>query len=108
MAKCPVCDHDVRPPFFFNLDGWAHLTCTQCKARLEMKPRPVAVWFLPIVLSLSALSRLGHIYAVISEVLLISATITIVLLLIVRPPVRLRKRALPKPDIRLNIDGPSN
>lgn len=106
MAKCPACDHDVRTPFFFNLDGWTHLTCTQCKARLEMNPRPVAVWFLPIMLSLSALSRLGHIYAVTSEVLLMSATITIVMLLIVRPPVRLRKRALPKPGIRLNIDGP--
>ena len=108
MAKCPACGHDVRTPLFFNLDGWAHLTCAQCKARLEMKPRPVAFWFLPIMLSLSVLSRLGHIYAVISEVLLISATITIVLLLIVRPPVRLRKRAIPKPEIRLKINGPSN
>ena len=104
MAKCPACGHDVRAPFFFNLDAWAHLTCTLCNARLEMKPRPVAVLFLPIMLSLSALSRFGHIYAVISEALLISATIAIVLLLIVRPRMRLRKRALPKPDIRLNIE----
>ena len=108
MAKCPACDHDVRTPSFFNLDGWAHLTCTQCQARLESKPRPVGIWFLPIMLSLSALSRLGHIYAVISEVLLISATIAILLALIVRPSVRLRKRALPKPEIRLKIDSPSN
>ena len=108
MAKCPACGHDVRTPFFFNLDGWAHLTCALCNARLEMKPRPVAVLFLPIMLSLSALSRLGHLYAIISEVLLISATIIIVLLLIVRPSVRLRKKSLPKPDIRLNIERPSN
>lgn len=108
MAKCPACGHDVRAPFFFNLDGWAHLTCARCNARLEMKPRPLAVWFFPIMLSLSALSRLGHIYAVISEVLLLFATITIVLLLIVRPSVRLRKRSLPKPEIRLNIERPSN
>lgn len=96
MAKCPACGHDVRTPFFFNLDGWAHLSCALCNARLERKPRPVAVWFFPIMLSLSALSRLGHIYAVISEVLLIGATITFVLLLIVSPSLRLRKTALPK------------
>ena len=47
MAKCPACDHDVCTPFFFDLDGWSHLTCTQCKTRLEMKPRPVALWFFP-------------------------------------------------------------
>ena len=108
MATCPACDHEVRTPFFFNLDGWSHLTCTQCKARLEMKPRPVGGWLLPIFLSLLWLSRFGHIFAVIAEVLLASATVTLVLLLIVHPQVRLRKRPLPKPTIRLNIDSPSN
>ena len=43
-----------------------------------------------------------------SEVLLLSATVTLTLLLIVRPEVRLRKRALPRPAIRLNINGPAN
>ncbi|SRR5258708_39441637 len=108
MAKCPACDHDVRTPFFLNLNSWSHLTCTQCKARLEMKPRPVAILLFPVVLITSWIGRLGHIYSIIAEVLVVSASITLVLLLIVRPQVRLRKRALPKPDIRLNIDGPSN
>ena len=108
MAKCPTCDHDVRTPFFFNLDGWSHLTCTQCKARLEMKPRPVAILLFPVVLIVSWLGRLGHVYAIIAEMLVASTALILVLLLIVRPQVRLRKRALPKPDIRLNIDGPSN
>lgn len=104
MAKCPVCDHDVRTPFFFNLDGWSRLTCTQCKARLEMKPRPAAIFFLPVLAAASWLSRLGHIYSIIAEVLVVSAGVTAVLLLIVRPQVRLRKKALPKADIRLDID----
>ncbi|SRR6266849_9279470 len=26
MAKCPTCDHDVRTPFCFNLDGWSHVS----------------------------------------------------------------------------------
>jgi hypothetical protein len=108
MATCPACDHDVRTPFFFNLDGWSHLTCTQCKARLEMKPRPIAFLLLPVLAIASWLVRLGHIYSIIAEVLVVSATVTIVALLIVRPQVRLRKRALPKPDIRLDIGGPSN
>src|SRR5216684_583013 len=107
MAKCPACGHDVRTPFFFNLEGWSHLTCTQCKARLEMKPRPVAILLFPVVLIVSWLGRLGHIFAVIAEVLVVSTAVILVLLLIVRPQVRLRKRALPKPAIRLNIDGPS-
>jgi hypothetical protein len=73
-----------------------------------MKPRPVVILFLPVVLITSWFSRLGHIYSIIAEVLVVSASVTFVLLLIVRPQVRLRKRALPKPDIRLNIEGPSN
>lgn len=108
MATCPTCDHEVQTPFFFNLTGWSQLTCTQCKARLEIKPRTVGVWFLPILLSLFWLSRLGHIYAVVAELLLAFATVTLVLLLIVRPQVRLRKRSLPKPTIQLKIDSASN
>ena len=38
MAMCPACDHQVRTPSFLNLDGWRHLRCPYCKARLEMKP----------------------------------------------------------------------
>ena len=108
MAKCPACDHDLRTPFFYNLDGWSHLACTHCKARLEMKPRPVAVWFFPILVCLMWLARLGHIFAVVAEMLIVTAGVTGMLLLVVRPQVQLRKTALPKPAIRLNIDGSSN
>ena len=108
MAKCPACGRDVRTPFFYDLDGWAHLACTHCKARLEMKPRLVGVWFFLIMLCLMRLARLGHIFAVVAEVLMVSAAVTSVLLLVVRPQVRLRKTTQPKPDIRLNIDGSSN
>ena len=108
MAKCPACGHDVRTPFFYDLDGRSHLACTHCKARLEMKPRIVGVWFFLIMLCLMRLARLGNIFAVVAEVLMISAGVTGVLLLVVRPQVRLRKRPLPKPEIRLNIDGSSN
>jgi hypothetical protein len=108
MAKCPVCDHDVRTPFLFNLDGWSHLTCAQCKARLEMKPSPVSSLLLPILLSLSWLGRLGHIFAVIAEVMVVFACVILVLLLIIRPQVQLRKRTLPNPAIRLNTGGPSS
>ena len=108
MAKCPAYDQDVRTPYFFNLEGWSHLACTHCKARLEMKPCPVAAWFLPIFVACSWLGRLGHTFAFIAEGLLVAATLILILLLIVRPQVRLRKRPLPKPEIRLNIDGPSS
>jgi len=73
-----------------------------------MKPRPVAILLFPVVLIGSWLGRLGHIYSIIAEVLVVSAAVILVLLLVVRPQVRLRKRPLPKPTIRLNIDGSSN
>jgi hypothetical protein len=72
-----------------------------------MKPRPAALLLFPVLPIASWLARLGHIYSIIAEVLVVSAALTAVLLLIVRPQVRLRKRDLPQPAIRLNIDGPS-
>ena len=108
MATCPACNHDVATPFFLNMDAWRHLACPHCRVRLEMKPRPVAVCVLPILSSMSLLARKGHAYAVIAEVLLVSSAVTLVLLLTVRPKLRLRQKPLPQPTIRLNIDGPSN
>src|SRR6266851_5123229 len=106
MAKCPACDSDVRTPFFLNLDGWSHLTCTQCKARLEMKP-PRSVVLGPLIARLFVLARQGRLFEVIAFVFMF-ATIFLLLLESARPKLRLRKKALPKPDIRLNINGPSN
>jgi hypothetical protein len=106
MAKCPACDYDVRTPFFLNLDGWSHLTCTQCKARLEMKP-PRSFVLGPLMAPLFVLARQGRVFEVIAFVFMF-ATIFLLLLESVHPKVRLRKKALPKPDIRLNINGPSN
>src|SRR5215469_11590168 len=106
MAKCPACDHDVRTPFFLDLDGWSHLTCTQCKARLEMKPPRFAVLG-PLMAPLFVLARQGRVFEVIAFVFMF-ATIFLLLLESVRPKVRLRKKALPKPEIRLNINSPSN
>jgi len=106
MAKCPGCGHDVSTPSVFNLQGWSQLTCPHCTAKLEMKPRTVSFLFLAVLFFTSWLGRLGHKFAVIADVLLVSATVAMVLALIVRPPVRLRRKALPKPEIRLDIDGP--
>lgn len=106
MAKCPACDHDVRAPFFLNLEGWSHLTCKQCKARLEMKT-PRAFAFAPLMAPLFVLARQGRVFEVIAFAFMF-ATIFFVLLECIRPKVRLRKKPLPEPAIRLNIDGPSN
>lgn len=106
MAKCPACDHDVRTPFFLNLDGWSHLTCAQCKARMEMKP-PRSVALGPLVAPLFVLARQGRAFEVFAFVF-VFATVFLLLLESMRPKVQLRKRPLPKPAIRLNIGGPSN
>jgi len=87
MAKCPACDHDLRTPHFLNVDAWSHLACTHCKARFEMKPCPVVSWFLPIFVSCSWLGRLGHTFAFVAEGLLVAATLTLILLLTIRPQV---------------------
>src|SRR5258708_12876679 len=107
MAKCPAYDQDVRTPYFFNLEGWSHLACTHCKARLEMKPCPVAAWFLPIFVAFSWLGRLGHTFAFIAEGLLLAPTLILIPLLIVPPQVTLPKKPPPNPHIPPNIDSPS-
>jgi hypothetical protein len=103
MAKCPACDRDVRTPFFLDLDGWRHLTCTQCKARLEMKPLR-SFLLAPLMGPLFVLARRGTVFEVVAFVYMF-ATIFLVLLESGRPKLQLRKRPLPKPAIRLNIDG---
>lgn len=104
MANCPACNHDVRTPFFLNLDAWTHLACPHCKARLEMKPPRSAVLG-PIMPLLFVLARRGRVFEVIAFVF---SFVTIFLLLFesLRPQLRLRTKPLAKATIRLNIDGP--
>jgi hypothetical protein len=71
-----------------------------------MKPSRSFV-FAPLIAPLFVLARQGRVFEVIAFVFMF-ATIFLLLLESVRPKVRLRKKALPKPDIRLNINGPSN
>jgi len=106
MAKCPACNYDMRTPLFLNLDAWTHLACPHCKARLEMKP-PRSAAFGPVMVPLFILARRGRAFEVIAFVF---SFVTIFLLLFesLRPKLRLRTKPLPKPTIRLNIDGPSN
>jgi len=99
MAKCPACGHNVRTPFFLNLDGWRHLTCPQCKVRLEMKP-PRSAMLGPIMPPLFVLARRGPVFEVFAFVFMF-VTIFLLLLESFRPKLRLRKRPLPKPAIRL-------
>jgi len=106
MAACPACNQDVATPFFLNLGAWRHHVCPHCKARLEMRP-PRSVVLGPLIALLFVLARQGRIFEVIAFVFMF-ATIFLLLLESVRPKVQLRKKSLPKPTIRLNLDGPSN
>lgn len=105
MATCPACNRDVVTPFFLNLGAWRWLVCPHCKARLEMKP-PRSVVLGPLLAPLFVLARRGRVFEVIAFVFAF-ATIFLLLVESVRPKVQLRKKPLPKPTIRLNIDGPS-
>jgi hypothetical protein len=70
-----------------------------------MKP-PRSAALVPIMAPLFVLARQGFVFEVIAFVFMF-ATIFLFLLESVRPKLRLRKKLLPKPTIRLNIDGPS-
>ncbi len=56
---------------------------------------------------LFVLARQGRAFEVIAFVFMF-ATIFLLLLESLHPKVQLRKKPLPKPTIRLNIDGPPN
>ncbi len=101
MAKCPICGHDVRTPSFLNLDGWAHLACAQCSARLEMKP-PRSVVLAPLMAPLFVLARQGRVFEVIAFVFM-GVTICVLLVESFHPKVRLKTKPKPKPAIRLDI-----
>jgi hypothetical protein len=105
MATCPACNHDVATPFFLKLDAWRHLFCPHCQVKLELKP-PRSVVLGPLIAPLFVLARQGRIFEVIAFVFMF-ATIFLLLLESVRPKLRLRKRPLATPTIRLNIDGSS-
>lgn len=106
MAKCPVCEHDVVTPFLLNVDAWRWLTCPHCAARLERKNPRFVVALSGFWVALLALGRMGHRFAVIAEVLMV-AIFVVILLELMRPQLQLRK-PLPKPEIKLNINGPLN
>ena len=106
MATCPACNQDVVTPSFLNLDAWRHLVCPHCDARLEMKPLR-SFLLAPLMAPLFVLARRGHVTEIIAFAYMF-ATFFLLLLESFRPKVQLRKKPLPKPTIRLNIDGPPN
>lgn len=71
-----------------------------------MKP-PRSVALGPVMAPLFVLARQGYVFEVIAFIFTF-ATIFLLLLESLRPRVQLRKKPLPKPKIRLNIDGPPN
>jgi hypothetical protein len=105
MQKCPACGNDVRTPFFLNLDGWTHLQCAHCKARLEMIP-PRSFLLGPLMAPLFVLARQGRIFEVIAFVYAF-VTIFLVLFESSHPKLRLRKKPLAKPVVQLKIDDPA-
>jgi hypothetical protein len=105
LAKCPACEHDIATPFFLNTDAWRWLACPHCAAKLERKNPRVAVALSSFFLVLLGLGRLGHRFAVISEVLMVAICI-VILVQFMRPELQLRKPPA-KPEIRLDINSPS-
>jgi len=71
-----------------------------------MKP-PRSFLLAPLMAPLFVLARQGRVLEVIAFVYMF-ATIFLLLLESLRPKVQLRKKPLPEPTIRLEIDGPSD
>jgi len=106
MAKCPACAHEIVTPFVLHEDAWRWLVCPHCAARLERKNPQIVVPLLSFWVALLALGRLGHRFAVIAEVLMV-AIFLVILVKFMRPELQLRK-PLPKPEVELKINNPSN
>ena len=86
----------------FNLQGWAEFTCPQCHARLEAKaPRSTMLGaIMPIFF---VLGRQGRVFEGIAIAFMLG-TLTAFILEAMRPQLRFKK-ALPEPEIRLNLAG---
>ena len=82
----------------------ARLPSLQGKTRNEP---PRSFLLASLMAPLFVLARQGRVLEIIAFVSMF-ATIFLLLLESVRPKVQLRKKSLPKPTIRLNLDGPSN
>lgn len=106
MTKCPACRQEVVTPFFLNVDAWRWLVCPHCAARLERKNPRSLVAVGPLLMTLIAFGGRSHRFAVVAEVLIV-AMFLVVLVEFMRPQLQLRK-PLPKPEIKLDIDGPSS
>ncbi len=106
MSTCPACNQEVATPFFLNLGAWRFLVYPHCKARLEMKA-PRSALLGPLIAPFFILARRGRGFEVLAF-LFMFATILLLLLESIHPKVQLRKKPLPKPSIRLDIDGPPN
>jgi hypothetical protein len=105
-AKCPVCAQDVAIPFFLNEGAWRWLTCPHCAARLERnKPRYV-VAFMPFFIVLTAMGGRSQRLTTSAEVLMV-AIIVVIFVELMHPQLQERKTPA-KPEITLNINGPSN
>jgi len=106
MAKCPACEHVVATPFVLNVDAWRWLTCPHCSARLERKNPRYLTALSGFLIALIALGGLGHRSAIVAEVLMVVLFFAIFFIEFWQPKLQLRK-PLPKPEIKLNIDGAS-
>jgi hypothetical protein len=105
-VKCPVCEGEVATPFFLNADAWRWLVCPRCAARLERKNPRFVTPLVSLFLALIALGRLSHLAAVVAEVGMI-VIFAIIVVEFARPQLQVRK-ALPKPEVTLNLNGPSD
>jgi hypothetical protein len=105
-VKCPVCEGEVATPFFLNADAWRWLVCPRCAARLERKNPRFVTPLVSLFLALIALGRLSHLAAVVAEVGMI-VIFAIIVVEFARPQLQVRK-ALPKPEVTLNLSGPSD
>ena|SRR5712672_164200 len=106
MANCPACERDIVTPFALNEDKWRWFVCPNCAARLERKKPRLVVPMTGFFLALITLGRLGHTYAIVAEVLMV-LIVVVMFVELMRPQLQLRE-PLPKPEVELKINDPSN
>jgi hypothetical protein len=87
------------------MDAWRWLACPHCAARLERKNPRFLVALSSFLMVIIVLTTQFHRFAILAYVFIV-ATIILMVVELMRPQLQLRKPP-PKPEIRLNINGPT-
>ena len=109
-SACPHCGQLLSTPSLLDMKGWSSLACPACKKKLKLHypRRSNSLLLFGIALTLLAQSRLDPRWLnllLLAVGLIFSLSALVFLILESRRP-KLRLKALPRPEVVLNLHNP--